>query len=279
MTELEVLRKKLERQIAARKQAEQILEAKALELFEANQSLSKLNESLEKKIELRTEALSKSERKYRSIIENMELGLLEINNEGKITKAFPRFCELLDFSEQELLDKRSEDVFILEEYIPVLEQQEKDRAAGREEVCEIQVKKKDGTILWLMVSGAPYFDELGKQVGILRVHHDITESKKLRNELYRSKLLAEQAQRAEQNFLANMSHEIRTPLNAIIGMSHLLADTQLNTSQTEYLDILTSSADLLQALIADILDISKICLLYTSPSPRDQRGSRMPSSA
>ncbi|MDX1700568.1 MAG: ATP-binding protein, partial [Melioribacteraceae bacterium] len=55
-----------------------------------------------------------------------------------------------------------------------------------------------------------------------------------------------------------MSHEIRTPLNAIVGMSHLLSETRVTSEQEEYLEILKASADLLQNLISDILDLSKI---------------------
>lgn len=68
----------------------------------------------------------------------------------------------------------------------------------------------------------------------------------------------EQAQLAEQKFLANISHEIRTPMNAVIGMTHLLYETNPTEVQKEYLDSLKFSADNLMGIISNILDLSKI---------------------
>ncbi len=87
---------------------------------------------------------------------------------------------------------------------------------------------------------------------------DITERKKAENELIRATQEAEKARLAEQQFLANMSHEIRTPMNAVIGMSHLLYQSNLTEIQKDYVDSLLFSADSLMAIINNILDLSKI---------------------
>ncbi|MCP3871685.1 MAG: response regulator [Desulfobacteraceae bacterium] len=63
---------------------------------------------------------------------------------------------------------------------------------------------------------------------------------------------------AKSAFLANMSHEIRTPMNGILGMAQLLNDTNPTSEQKEYVETITSSAEVLLALINDILDLSKI---------------------
>jgi signal transduction histidine kinase len=79
--------------------------------------------------------------------------------------------------------------------------------------------------------------------------------------MQRSKVLrkrAEEANVAKSAFLANMSHEIRTPLHGIIGTSSLLELTNLDTKQTRYLKILSTSSQYLLQLINNLLDITKI---------------------
>ncbi len=69
---------------------------------------------------------------------------------------------------------------------------------------------------------------------------------------------AEAASRAKSRFLANMSHEIRTPMNGLLGMTELLAGTELTPSQRRYVDTVRSSGEALLALLSDILDFSRI---------------------
>lgn len=204
------------------------------------------------------EKLRRSEEKYRGIIENMELGLMEVDNMGRIMRAYHHFCEMTGYSEQELLGKKANDVFLPPEFAAVMKQQAMDRMKGQAGVYEIQLFKKDGSRIWVMISGAPIYNQWGKIIGTIGIHYDVSAQRRLQQELFEARLRAEEAQEAEKQFLANMSHEIRTPLNAIIGMTHLLYDTAPTPDQQHFLDILKSSSEILRALINDLLDLSKM---------------------
>jgi PAS domain S-box-containing protein len=113
---------------------------------------------------------------------------------------------------------------------------------------------KDGSYRWLSWRSTPVPGE-GLVYAVAR---DVTEQRRIAEELKLAREAAVAASRAKGDFLANMSHEIRTPMNAVIGMAELLLDTSLAPEQREYLLTLKDAAESLLGLINDVLDFSKI---------------------
>jgi signal transduction histidine kinase/ActR/RegA family two-component response regulator/HAMP domain-containing protein len=101
-------------------------------------------------------------------------------------------------------------------------------------------------------------DLAGQPLGRLWLFEDVTEDRRLAQQLLAAKEAAEAGQRAKAMFLATMSHEIRTPMNGIIGMTDLALMTELNEEQSEYLRWVKSSAESLLTVLNDVLDFSKI---------------------
>lgn len=102
-------------------------------------------------------------------------------------------------------------------------------------------------------------DEIGElQMWFNVFVKNMQEKNKYAIELQAQKDVAEIANRAKDNFLASISHELRTPLNGVISVSELLAGTPLTPEQTEYIEVIQQSSDILYSLINQVLDFSKI---------------------
>lgn len=126
-------------------------------------------------------------------------------------------------------------------------------------VMEHRVITPSGAVVWIKAHiRVTDRDEAGAPLSIVGIVEDLSQQKAAEDALRNALARAEAASDAKSLFLANMSHEIRTPLNGVMGIAQLLALTELNDRQKEFVQTIRSSGRALLSIIEDILDLSKI---------------------
>ncbi|OQP50324.1 hypothetical protein A4H97_00305 [Niastella yeongjuensis] len=202
--------------------------------------------------------LKRQEEKYRSIIANMNLGLIEVDLDQNIRYVNQSFCLMCGYEEHELIGQNASDLFVKDENKQMVANKNSIRQHGLSDAYEMNVNTKHSDAHWWLVSGAPLYNDKQQHIGSIGIHLDITVQKMLQRQLEEAKQIAEKSVHAKDLFLANMSHEIRTPMNAILGMSKQLQKTTLNQQQQSFLEIIGTAAENLLVIINDILDFSKL---------------------
>ena len=127
------------------------------------------------------------------------------------------------------------------------------------QVYDSQLIDKHGIVRDVVFHKACIMDANGHVSGLIGVILDITERKKMVEDLIHAKEKAEESDRLKSAFLANMSHEIRTPMNGILGFAGLLKESNLSgEEQQEYINIIDKSGIRMLNIINDIVNISKV---------------------
>ncbi len=198
--------------------------------------------------------LDKARSYAESLIKNAPDPVFVSNLEGKILQANDAVSELLGFRPDELIEQS------LSRFISPEETREF-TAALREVVekgvtrnARLNPRSASGEIIPTTLNASALRDPAGHVIGAIGILRDMRELDKARE-------AAEVANRAKSQFLANISHELRTPLNAIILYTELLQDEATDRDWQEFLPDLRkihAGAKHLQALINDVLDLSKI---------------------
>ncbi|MGO8915072.1 MAG: PAS domain S-box protein [Stellaceae bacterium] len=119
-------------------------------------------------------------------------------------------------------------------------------------------RRKDGASYWAKLDFSPVRDAEGHVNAYVSVFVDISEQKRIEDELRRARDAAEEANQAKSDFIANISHELRTPLNGVIGFTNLLLNENLPAEQRRYATFAHDAGSSLLAIINNILDLSKI---------------------
>jgi PAS domain S-box-containing protein len=131
--------------------------------------------------------------------------------------------------------------------------------SGKDWSGEFHNSKKNGESFWETATISPLLRDDGEISHFIAVKEDITEKKKILEDLIRTKEKAEESDRLKSAFLANMSHEIRTPMTGILGFASLLKEPHLTgEEQQEYIKVIEESGARMLNIINEIVEISKI---------------------
>lgn len=144
-----------------------------------------------------------NEAKYRNLFSNMNLGIMEVDNEERILYTNPSFERISGYSQDELIGKKADNIFLTElSEKDIYLQEQRNRQHGKEGLYEIRIRKKDGSFATWIISGAPTFDLKGKVRGSIGIHWDVTEVRNLEN-----KILFESVQKEKELMEARLQAE------------------------------------------------------------------------
>lgn len=260
-------------------------------LEERNLRLLSLNyqEELEKTVRERTSELNRekenlieSQRRFNDLMSNVTLISVMLDENGNIIFCNNFLLKLTGYSHDELINKNWFDIFIKEDIREQVFQIYKKLMSGDPvpQNYENEILTKSGETLIIDWNNTALYDYNKKIVGTASIGVDITQNRKNENllkekneeyealneelkqsneELWISKVKAEEANQLKTEFLRNMSHEIRTPMNGIIGFSEMINGKDISEEKRSYYSrIIQSSSHQLLKIIDDILEISKL---------------------
>lgn len=209
-------------------------------------------------------ALSEAEKKYRTIVENAAGGIYQVTPDGQFLSANPAMARILGYDTPEEILRDVEGIQNKIYVDPAKRERflNEIKALNLTKNIELQIKRKNGSIIWVSENIRPVKDEEGVLLFFEGSMEDIDQRKKAEIALTNAKVESDLANRAKSEFLANMSHELRTPLNAVIGFSEIIKNEAFgklpNDKYKDYADDIYHSGNRLLRVINEILDVSRI---------------------
>lgn len=199
--------------------------------------------------------------KYSSIIANMNLGLLEVDNEDRILMANQSFLDMSGYDQEELIGFVAKDVFVTNESKKKVLVENKDRLVGNSNSYELIVNKKNKEYRNWLVSGAPQYNINGEVMGSIGIHLDITDFRNLekQQEVLLGKL--EKSNTELEEYAHIVSHDLKSPLRSLNALvTWLKEDNQgkFDALSLRNFDLIEKTLEKMEKLISDILEYSSI---------------------
>ena len=176
--------------------------------------------------------------------------------EGKFIEVNETMVKTLGYSREELIGKRSGDIGLFDDrgVRDALVENLKRNIPVKE--MEIVARTKSGVAIHGLFSAG--LIDIGKDACMLTMMIDITERKRIEEDLMTARIEADKANRAKSEFISRMSHELRTPMNSILGFAQLMGMGDLPPAHRKGVNHILNSGHHLLRLINEVLDISRI---------------------
>lgn len=203
--------------------------------------------------------LRRSESRYRLLADHMDDVVTRLRPDGRSSYISPAVKQLLGYQPAEMAGRPAQD-FVHPEDRPALLTAFRKMTQGLKR-CTLQQRalRKDGGSVWVETSFQTVAGEGGETAEVIAVIRDISERRRLEEELRLALGEAEAASEAKSRFLSNMSHELRTPLTSVIGFARILQSREgLGPVERQCADRIHLSGEVLLSIINDILDYSKL---------------------
>ncbi len=208
---------------------------------------------------LDVEALRMSEGRSRSIVNTALDAIITIEEKGLVTSINPAFEDLFGHYAEDVLG------FNVSMLMPEPDSSQHDAYIKRYlETGQRRIMGLTREVMAIRRNGETFPAEItiselvqGKERMFTGIIRDITDRRKMEEELEQAREQAEEAMLSKNRFLANLSHEIRSPMNGVQGMANLLLETRLTGEQQEYATAIIEAGDALISVINDILDYSR----------------------
>lgn len=203
--------------------------------------------------------LEGEKQKYSNIIANMNLGLLELDHEGKIVLVNQSFCKMTGYSSEELVGQKGGNLIFTKESTEQINKQLANRNNGISSSYEITYTPPNKAKRHWLVSGAPSYSIEGKLSGSIGVVLDITEIKNLQ---FQKEGLLKQLEKSNielQEYAHIVSHDLKSPLRSIYALiSWLKEDNEdkLDDVSMQNFALIEATLEKMEQLITDILDYS-----------------------
>ena len=198
-------------------------------------------------------------REIQDLYDHAPCGYHSLDGDGVIVRVNDTELRWLGYDWKDVVGRLRFHDLLTEECLPLFEQAfEQFKLKGFMQDLMLELIRKDGSQMPVLISATAIYDTNGRYLMCRSTVYDMTERKRIEDDLAEAKRAAESANRAKSDFVANMSHEIRTPMNAVLGLAHLLGKSDLASSQRALVDKITISARSLLGIIDEILDFSKI---------------------